>query len=106
MSDIDVSPPALRTFADNAWDRNDELYRVSTSMYVVDLAPDTFGWIPGIGQRIFDSYSEFVAGLHEAITSTADTMSELATAVRATATGYEETDRAQAEMFGEIEFGK
>lgn len=105
--EVRTDPEALRAFAKGTFEHFDRLYDISGRMYVVDLAPGTFGYIPGIGQRIFDSYSEFVAGLHESITAAGDLISELGNTVRDAADGYELTDESVAVLhttiYGTIE---
>ena len=103
VSDFRVDPPALEQFAAASTDRGHEFDDLHTRMRGLRLPRDSFGYIPGIGGRVYDAYDEFSHGCTDAIASAAESMASIATAVRGVATAYLGTDQAAHDRQATIE---
>jgi hypothetical protein len=98
MSDhVQVDLAALERFAGRSADREQEFAALSSQMEAVHLPRGAFGYIPGIGDKIFGAYQEFVDGCESSTTSMASAMDWLALGVRGTAHAYGASDQAAAD---------
>jgi hypothetical protein len=93
MSDFYVEPAALERFAATSMDREHDFHDLRTRMNNVHLPRDSFGYIPGIGNRIYDAYTDFVDGCADSLASAAESMAEIAAAVRGVVSAYATSDQ-------------
>jgi uncharacterized protein YukE len=98
MSDhVRVEAPALEQFASRSSDREEEFVALRGQMDAVHLDRGAFGYIPGIGSKIYSAYQEFVDGCESTTTSMATAMGWLAIGVRGTAQAYQASDQGAAD---------
>jgi hypothetical protein len=98
MSDhVRVEAPALEQFASRSSDREQEFVALCGQMDAVHLDRGAFGYIPGIGAKIYGAYREFVDGCESTTTSMATAMGWLAIGVRGTAQAYDAGDQGAAD---------
>lgn len=95
--EFEVDPPALERFAGRSADRERQFTSLRSEMDAVHLDRDAFGHIPGIGDRIYSAYQEFVDGCESATTEMASSMGWIALGVRGTAQAYEGSDHHAAD---------
>jgi hypothetical protein len=105
VSDVQADLPAMERFAVTSMDRRDEFDHLRSGMDAVRLPRESFGYIPGIGNRVHDAYEEFVTGCADAVSSAAETMACVAAAVRGAITAYATSDHASAASLQAIESG-
>jgi hypothetical protein len=94
MSDFKVEPQALEHFAATSVNRQYDLHDVRTRMQNVHLPRDGFGYVPGIGNRVYAAYDEFVQGCTDSVASAAESMASIAAAVRGVVVAYTTSDDA------------
>ncbi len=94
MGDLSVDGDALRQFATGSSNRRQEIDEIRGRMAGVQLPRNSFGYIPGIGNRVYAAYQEFASGCADSIASAAETMDSIAAAMRDVADGYQTTDQA------------
>ena len=98
MSDhVQVDTPSLERFAGRSSDREQDFTSLRGQMDAVHLDRGAFGYIPGIGDKIYNAYQEFVEGCESATTSMVSAMGWLALGVRGTAQAYAGSDHAAAD---------
>jgi hypothetical protein len=103
MSEVKADLPALERFATQSMNRRDDFDQLRGRMDAVHLHRESFGYIPGIGNRIHDAYEDFVTGCADAISSAAETMASMAAAVRGTMLDYSTSDHATADALHTIQ---
>lgn len=96
MSDFEVDLPALDAFADRTAGRRDQLEQVRSQLAEIHLERGTFGYIPGIGERIHEAYAEFVDGCDEATGRAVDAESSVSDAVHRVSAAYTGSDQRSA----------
>lgn len=94
MSEFKVDPDALQRFVTGATAREGALNDVRQRLHDVRLSRGSFGYVPGIGNRVHDAYEEFVDGCTEAVTSAAESMASIADAVESVVESYRTSDQA------------
>jgi hypothetical protein len=94
MTEFSVDPPSLERFAASSMDRKHDFDDLRTRMESVRLPRDSFGYIPGIGNRVCDAYDEFTHSCADSLASAAESMASIAAAVRAVVTAYVTSDEA------------
>jgi hypothetical protein len=94
---VQVDAPALERFAGRSSDREQDFTLLRGQMDAVHLPREAFGYIPGIGEKIYSAYTEFVDGCETATTSMASAMGWLALATRGTAQAYTASDQSSAD---------
>ena len=62
MADFKVDPPALEQFAGTSMNRQHDFDNLHSTIQGISVPRDAFGYVPGIGGRVFDAYQEFVHG--------------------------------------------
>jgi hypothetical protein len=98
MSDhVQGDVPSLERFAGQSSAREHDFAALRGQMDAVHLGRGAFGHIPGIGDRIYRAYEEFVDGCETTTTSMASAMGWLAVGVRGTAQAYQASDQAAAD---------
>lgn len=97
MSEFEVDPQALQLFAGLSTDRGKDFDEMRGQLDSVRVARDSFGYIPGIGNRVHEAYEEFVDGCADSLASAAETMAEISSAVKGVALAYLTSDDAAAE---------
>jgi hypothetical protein len=98
MSDhVQADVASLERFAGGSSDREQEFVSLRGQMDAVHLDRGAFGYIPGIGDRVYCAYQEFVDGCESATTSLASAMGWLSLGVRGTAQAYRAGDQAAAD---------
>jgi hypothetical protein len=95
MSDFHIEPQALERFAASSMNRHHDFGDLRTRMDRVHVPREGFGYIPGIGDRVYEAYDEFVRGCAESVASAAESMAEIAAAVRGVVTAYVTSDQAR-----------
>jgi hypothetical protein len=105
VSDVQADLPAIERFAATSMDRRDEFDHLRSRMDAVRLPRESFGYIPGIGNRVHDAYEEFVTGCADAVSSAAETMASVAAAVRGAVAAYATSDNASAASLQAVESG-
>ena len=105
MSEVQADQRAMERFAATSIDRRDEFDHLRERMNGVRLPRESFGYIPGIGNRVHAAYEEFVTGCADAISSAAESMASIAAAVRGTIIDYHGTDADSADALHTIEAG-
>ena len=105
MSEVEADLPALERFARISTDRQSEFEHLRARMDGVRVPREGFGYIPGIGNRVYAAYDEFVHGCADSLSSAAETMESVAEAVRDTADAYRGSDESSQTALGQIEFG-
>jgi hypothetical protein len=93
MSDFKVEPQALEQFASGSMNRRHDFDDLHTRLQNVHVPRDSFGYIPGIGGRVYDAYEEFVHGCADSIASAAESMASIAAAVRGVISAYATSDQ-------------
>lgn len=82
------------------WDeRAQRMSQLKQQVQATELSREAFGYIPGIGARVFDAYSGLVDQSMWCLISASDSLSEIGDALRAVATAYESTDSAAAKDY-------
>lgn len=94
MSGFKVEPQALERFATTSDARGDAFNNVGAAMAAAAVPRDSFGRIPGIGERIFEAYQKHVQACTDGIASAAEAMASIASGVRGMADNYHDTDSA------------
>ncbi len=97
--DFLVDPPALETFAASSVNRGQAFDGLRDQMRGMELARNAFGYIPGIGGRIYDAYDEFTRNVADSLASCAETMMSISSAVRSVVLAYQSADDAPAETY-------
>jgi hypothetical protein len=97
-----VEPPALDRFAGTSAGREQDLAGLRGRMRNAEVPRDAFGYVPGIGGRVYEAYDEFVTGCTDSVSSAADSMGSIADAVRAVAHAYAGSDQAAADVIAAI----
>jgi hypothetical protein len=69
MADFKVDPPALEQFAGTSMNRQHDFDTLHSKIQGISVPRDAFGYVPGIGGRVFDAYQEFVHGCTDSIAS-------------------------------------
>jgi hypothetical protein len=105
MGDVQADLPAMQRFAQGSVGREDEFNQLRLRMDDVRVPREAFGYIPGIGSRVYEAYDEFVDGCAAAIWAAGDVMAAIGEAVQDTAVAYRESDDRGAAALGQIEFG-
>ncbi len=82
MTEVHVEPPALERFAASSEQRERDFGDVRARLGAVHVPRDSFGYVPGIGDRVYRAYDEFVEGCVDSVSSAADSMAQIAEAVR------------------------
>lgn len=103
MDKFQVEPAALETFASTSMSRNHAFDQLRTQMTAVELPRDAFGHIPGIGGRIHDAYEDFTHQTTDSLSSAAESMAQIAAAVRGVIVAYQNTDNAPQTAYSVIE---
>lgn len=94
MSDhLQVDAPSLERFAGRSSDREQDFTTLRGQLDAIHLDRGAFGYIPGIGEKIYSAYQELVDGCESTTTSMASAMGWLALGVRGTAQAYQGTDQ-------------
>lgn len=97
MSDeVKIDAPALERYAAGSSARQQDLTGLRARMDGAHLQRGAFGYIPGIGDRVYGAYQEFVDGCETATQFMANMMGSIATGVRNTAKDAEATDHGAA----------
>ncbi|WP_030440539.1 hypothetical protein [Actinoplanes subtropicus] len=94
---VQVDTPSLERFAGRSADRERDFTTLRGQMDSVHLDRGAFGYIPGIGEKIYNAYQEFVDGCEFTTTSMASAMGWLALGVRGTAQAYDAGDQGAAD---------
>ena len=94
---VHVEGPALERFAGRSADREQDFTTLRGQMDAVHLDRGAFGYIPGIGEKIYSAYQEFVEGCESSTTSMASAMGWLALGTRGTAQAYGASDQGAAD---------
>jgi hypothetical protein len=105
MGELEADLPSLERFAGSSLGRRDEFEHLRARMDGLHLPRVSFGYIPGIGNRVYGVYDEFVHSCAVAVGSAAESMEAVAEAVRDTATAYAGSDGSSKAALGAIEFG-
>jgi hypothetical protein len=92
VSDFKVEPPALEQFAGTSMNRRHDFDDLRNRIQGVEVPRDAFGYVPGIGGRVYDAYEEFVHGCTDSIASAAESMASIAAAVRGVISAYTTSD--------------
>lgn len=92
MADFKVDPPALEQFAGTSMNRQHDFDTLHSKIQGISVPRDAFGYVPGIGGRVFDAYQEFVQGCTDSIASAAESMASIASAVRGVNYAYDTSD--------------
>jgi hypothetical protein len=101
--DFMVDPPALENFADTSVRRGQAFDALRDQMRAMELPRDAFGYIPGVGGRVYDAYDEFTHNIADSLASCAETMTSISSVVRGAVLAYEGADDAPAETYSVIE---
>jgi hypothetical protein len=94
VTDFHVEPQALEQFAAASQGRLHDADDLLARMRAVHVPRDSFGYLPGIGGRVYDDYDEFVHGCADSLSSAAAAMGSIASAVRDVVTAYTTSDQA------------
>jgi hypothetical protein len=89
-----VDPPAMEAFAGTCDARAAAFDEVRTNMEAAHVPRESFGRIPGIGERISRAYEQHVQACTEGIASATEAMTAVAGGVRAVAANYHGVDSA------------
>jgi hypothetical protein len=103
MTEFSVDPPSLERFAASSMDRKHDFDLLRSRMEAVRLPRDGFGYIPGIGNRVYDAYDECTHGCSDSLSSAAESMASIAAAVRAVVTAYVTSDQAARDSHAAVE---
>jgi hypothetical protein len=101
--DFMVDPPALETFADTSVSRGQAFDGLRDQVRGMELPRDAFGYVPGVGGRVYDAYDEFTRNVADSLTSCAETMMSISSAVRGVVLAYESADDAPREIYSIVE---
>jgi uncharacterized protein YukE len=96
MDEVAVDCAALDVFSDRTVGRRDEFDQIRHRMDGVRLPRDAFGYIPGIGGKIHDSYEEFVDLCADAAAQITEAIYSLSQGVREASEAYAESDAGSA----------
>jgi len=103
LDQFQVEPTALETFASTAMSRNHAFDQLRTQMTGLELPRDAFGYIPGIGGRVYNAYEDFTHQTTDSLASAAESMAQIAAAVRGVVVAYQNTDNAPQTAYSVIE---
>jgi hypothetical protein len=106
MSDhLLVEPAALEAFAKTSDERRHSFDRLRTQVDQAHVSSDSFGRIPGIGERVYQAYDEHVQGCADGVSSAAEAMAAIASAMRATVNTYRKAESTNEDAARTIESG-
>lgn len=102
MSDIHVEPDALEKLAAATTDRAEIMAELKNKLQAMQVPRASFGFIPGIGDRVFTAYDEFVDNLRDSLWEAKSSMNEIADTLKLVADQYRVADRHTADYLGSI----
>jgi hypothetical protein len=105
MGRMEADLPSLERLAERSADRQSELEHLRVAMDGGQLPRDAFGYVPGIGSRVYEAYHEFMHSCALSIGSAARTMGDVAEAVRDTVEAYRTNDDSSRAALSAIDFG-
>src|SRR5919205_1181680 len=94
MDQFHVEPQYLEQFASTSMHRNQAFDTLRSQMTSVQVSRDAFGHIPGIGGRVYNAYEDFTHQTTDSLASAAESMAQIASAVRGVIVAYQNTDAA------------
>jgi uncharacterized protein YukE len=100
MSDIEVDPDALDDHAKRWDDKAESASGWNPVLRSAELGRESFGYIPGIGNRVWDAYEQLRNVCQQVTTDAVDVMSAVGDGLRKTAENHrqvEELIRARTE---------
>jgi hypothetical protein len=103
VTEFNVDPDALEHFATASMNRRHDVDDLRTRIQGVHVPRDSFGYIPGIGGRVYMAYDEFAHGCTDSLSSAAETLASIASAVRGVVTAYVTSDEAARDSAAVIE---
>lgn len=102
VTGFEVDLPTLGRYA-AGWDqRAQRMSQLMQQVQDTELSREAFGYIPGIGARVFAAYSGLVEDSMLCLTSASDSLSEIGDALRVVAATYESTDSAAAKDYAAL----
>jgi hypothetical protein len=93
---FEVRTSALRGYADGADARARTLADLTSRVVTAELHRSAFGWVPGIGGRVHEAYSELLRSALDGLRQATDLTAQAADAVRVTADSYDVVDAVNA----------
>jgi hypothetical protein len=96
VTDFEVDPPVLETFAGTSDGRRSSFDTEHQNIQNAHVAKESFGRIPGIGERIYQAYDQHVQACADGIASAAEAMAAIASGVRAVVANYKGSDDTAA----------
>lgn len=93
---FEVRTDALRGYADGADARAATLADLTARVVTAQLHRSSFGWVPGIGGRVHEAYSELLRGAADGLREAIGLSSDAADAARVSADTYDVADAANA----------
>ncbi|NJC85775.1 hypothetical protein [Planosporangium mesophilum] len=105
MSEFYIEPHAVEGFAASTMSRQQEYGNLRSRMDGVHVPRDAFGYVPGIGGRIYEAYDEFVTGCADSISSASEALAEIAATVRGVVVAYTTSDQAARDSHTAVEQG-
>lgn len=106
MSDhLLVETDALETYAKTSDNRRHAFDQLRAQVDQAHVSSDSFGRIPGIGERVYQAYDQHVQQCADGITSAAEAMAAIASAMRDTVNTYRTAESTNEDAARTIESG-
>lgn len=103
MTEMQVHSGALEMFARSSDSRRRDFDAVKARADQTRVGRESFGRIPGIGERVYSAYDEHVRACEDGIASAAEAMATIASAVRAVITNTDKANEAIEESLHDIQ---
>jgi hypothetical protein len=103
MTEMQVHYEALEMFARSSDDRRGEFDDVKRRADQTRVSRESFGRIPGIGDRVYGAYDEHVRACEDGMASAAEAMAAIASGVREVITSNRDANEASIESLNSIQ---
>jgi hypothetical protein len=103
MTEMKIDAEALEAFAKASDRRRQDFDQVKKHADQTRVDRESFGRIPGIGERVYDAYDEHVRACEEGISSAGEAMAAIASGVRAVILNTDKANEAIKESLRGID---
>lgn len=100
-----VEPEKLEAFAKTSDERRHAFDRLRTQVDEAHVSDDSFGRIPGIGERVYQSYDRHVQKCADGVSSAAEAMAAIASAMRDTVNTYRKAESTNEDAARTVQSG-
>jgi hypothetical protein len=100
-----VETAALEAYAKTSDARRHSFDRLRTQVDQAHVSSDSFGRIPGIGERVYQAYDRHAQRCADGVSSAAEAMAAIASAMRATVSTYHKSESTTEDAARAVESG-